>query len=78
MQDLAWKTSCKQWTIETGGERVRKIRYDDDDFNIIYIYFLNGKKNKEITIEHSSAKHIYMGVSLCVSLCVSFIRPQTH
>ena len=41
IQDIALKTSRKQWTIETGGERgsgrsVLAARHDDDDD--IYIY----------------------------------------
>ena len=36
IQDVVWKTSQEQWTIETGGERgsgisVLAARYDDDD-----------------------------------------------
>ena len=36
IQDFAWKPSCEQWTIETGGERglgrsVLAARHDDDN-----------------------------------------------
>ena len=38
IQDIAWKTSSEQWTIETGGERgsmrsmlAAQHDYDDDD-----------------------------------------------
>ena len=36
IQDVAWKTSRKQWTVEIGGERgsgisMQTARHDDDD-----------------------------------------------
>ena len=45
IQDVAWKTTWEQWTIETGGEResevsVLAVQHNDDDLSAMIFFVL--------------------------------------